>query len=534
MNLGGTILVVLAIILVSGVAAGLYILFAGDRARPKAQPLRPEVPEENIPGEELPPREDAWKPEVWYSEAAQGTLFPNQPSPNFRISADSSFQRAITRRELEDLAVEEPTKPQLALARQNHVPAEESPPPSIPDEVEALSETPTLTMKITPIKDDLPTTVKMRAVRRNRFIPPESEALSNGSAPTNDVPAEIADMESYSFSAPMASPEYDSAPEETPREDSADTIVLMAVDGEDIHVDGFHSQEDSHFTPEDWPSDIFVGAETDVVEVPGRESDPVVTAFASAEPDPGLTWIPVETPEDYRAEDSETYRESVMLAKEPEEYRAPAELVEEQPVGEWLEPVELMEEQPLPVDVAEVDLTPVEADVGLETEPPPETDEHRYDRLLQEVYSQAIHLGYDADLDAISVQFTNCPVMESSDVPWIFQTIGVKIQELFPSDAWQQHGLLLDVAGLQVAPEAEASWEMVLDGFVTQLCPEVAPRIALAIQYDSSIRHAAGEEDDTIPELQRASSVTGQPRPLVVARSYEAALLLLQLMRREI
>ena len=102
MNLGGIVLVVLTIILALGFAAGVYALLAGDRARAKIHPVGPAVPEEQFPGEELPPREDAWKPAVWYSEAAEGTLFPNQPSPSFRISADSSFQRAITRRELED------------------------------------------------------------------------------------------------------------------------------------------------------------------------------------------------------------------------------------------------------------------------------------------------------------------------------------------------------------------------------------------------------------------------------------------------
>ena len=72
------------------------------------------------------------------------------------------------------MAVDGPTEPQLALPGQTSAPADQTLPASISDEVEALSEIPTVMMKIAPVKDDLPTTIKMRAMRRNRFTPPLS------------------------------------------------------------------------------------------------------------------------------------------------------------------------------------------------------------------------------------------------------------------------------------------------------------------------------------------------------------------------
>src|SRR5215469_5392036 len=104
MDLGGIALVLLIFVLGMGLAAGTLAWIMG-RKNEQVQPNQEQVwPEEYIEGEELPPREDAWKPAIWYSEAAKGTLFPNQPSPSFRIAADSSFQRAISRRDLEALA----------------------------------------------------------------------------------------------------------------------------------------------------------------------------------------------------------------------------------------------------------------------------------------------------------------------------------------------------------------------------------------------------------------------------------------------
>jgi hypothetical protein len=345
-------------------------------------------------------------------------------------------------------------------------------------------------------------------------------------------------MDSSSFFSPMPSSEDETIPDdEVLREGSTDTIVLMAVDDEDSREDEFQSRDNPYYRPAYGTTDMSAGAEVDGVgvpeEIPESEPDPIPIVDAAAELDSELTWMLVEEPEQYPA------TAELALQHLVEEQPAAVEFVEEHPV-----PMELVEEQPLPQELAVVEPNSGQADLNYGPEPGQvdetgepgqvdETGEQRYDRNLIEAYSRAIHLGYDADLDAIAVQFTNCPVMESSDVPWIFQTIGRKIQELFASDTWHQHGLLLDVAGLQVAPEAEAVWEMMLDGFVTQLCPEVAPRIALAIQYDSSGQYDATPEGEKMPELQRASSVTGQPRPLMVARSFEAALLLLQLMRRE-
>ena len=196
-----------------------------------------------------------------------------------------------------------------------------------------------------------------------------------------------------------------------------------------------------------------------------------------------------------------------------------------------------LEEPAQQVSVADIQSEPEAElpDVREEVSDPLETSEERYERLMVEAYSQVIHVGYDEELDAVGIAFSGCPIRQNSDVPWVFKTISRKIQDLLAPQAWGQHALLLDVAKLQVAAEAEAAWEMMLDGFVAQTCPEVTPYAVLAIQFDSS---ASPDETpapgDVTHDLQLASSVTGQQRPLIQASSYEAALVLLQLLRTEL
>jgi hypothetical protein len=195
---------------------------------------------------------------------------------------------------------------------------------------------------------------------------------------------------------------------------------------------------------------------------------------------------------------------------------------------------------PSPLPLEEADTSQPESELELPARPeevdaPIETNEERHERLMIEAYSQVIHVAYDEDFNAVLLTFSGCPIRQDSDVPWVFKTISRKIQDIFSRTTWHQHALLLDVARLQVAPEAEAAWEMVLDGFVAQSCPEVTPYAVLAIQFDSSspadeIPVAA----ETSHDLQLASSVTGQQRPLIQAASYDAAVLLLQMLRAEL
>jgi hypothetical protein len=57
----------------------------------------------------------------------------------------------------------------------------------------------------------------------------------------------------------------------------------------------------------------------------------------------------------------------------------------------------------------------------------------------------------------------------------------------------------------------------------------------LAIQFDSSSpADETPEAAEASHDLQLASSVTGQQRPLIQAASYDAAVLLLQMLRTEL
>jgi hypothetical protein len=221
---------------------------------------------------------------------------------------------------------------------------------------------------------------------------------------------------------------------------------------------------------------------------------------------------------------------------------SPPDLVEPLDTFQVAAPLYQQEEEPQTGAEPDVQFEP-ESERSQESEPqeseqvsgPVETNEERYERLMVEAYGQVIHVAYAEEFDAVGLSFSGCPVRQSSDVPWVFKTISHKIQKLLAPQPWRQHPLLVDVARLQVATEAQAAWEMMLDGFVTQSCPEVTPDAVLAIQFDSSLPPAETPEPGAVTEeLQLASSVTGQQRPVIQASSHEAALLLLQLLHTEL
>ena len=176
MNLSGIMLAVLIIVIGLGIAAAVTIVaMGGDRADHGRESLS-SLQEDASSDPALPPPQNAWKPETWYSEIAEGTLFPNQPSPSFRISADSSLHRAVARREREALASNEPTRPHAAVSGSAPTTASASseragdaarlPLPS--HDLDALTQTPTLSMRIAPVPDNLPRTLKRPVVRPAR------------------------------------------------------------------------------------------------------------------------------------------------------------------------------------------------------------------------------------------------------------------------------------------------------------------------------------------------------------------------------
>src|SRR5271166_2240290 len=120
MDLSGIVFAVLIILVVLGTVAGILIVVnVGDQAQDTGHsPTGWSAAHESAGTDPHPPTpQNAWKPETWYSEMADGTLFPNQPSPSFRVSADSSFLQAIARREREDQASNEPTRPHPNVSR---------------------------------------------------------------------------------------------------------------------------------------------------------------------------------------------------------------------------------------------------------------------------------------------------------------------------------------------------------------------------------------------------------------------------------
>jgi hypothetical protein len=123
-------------------------------------------------------------------------------------------------------------------------------------------------------------------------------------------------------------------------------------------------------------------------------------------------------------------------------------------------------------------------------------------------------------------------------VPEVFQTIYQKLEQLLADQEWHQRALLLDVAGLQVAAEAQIAWELVLDGFVSQSCPEVAPNRVLAVQYDSSRPVATQPDDENITAapaeiLQPIGTAGGQLALLAMAQSFDEAVSMLRQMRAD-
>jgi hypothetical protein len=164
-------------------------------------------------------------------------------------------------------------------------------------------------------------------------------------------------------------------------------------------------------------------------------------------------------------------------------------------------------------------------------------DQYDHSEPVIKAFTEAIHLDYYADLDAIAISFTSCSVRNSSDVPEVFQTINQKLEQLLAEQDWHQRALLLDIAGLQVAAEAQLSWELVLDGFVSQSCPEVVPNRVLAVQYDSSRPPETRPADDNTmnaapqESLHRAGNAVRRPALLAVAQTFDEAIDMVRRMR---
>jgi hypothetical protein len=393
MSLSRIVLAGLIVLVGLGIAAGVWILLTTKDKQQEADDSRSHWLEDQDLDRELPPPANAWKPTTWYSDVADGTLFPNQPSPSFRIPADSSLHRAMATRKLEDLAADEPTRPHASFPS-NPVPSSGSRPPAGPttpdelDEIDILSQTPTASMRVAPVPDNLPTTLKMRTAR------PIRPNRSTYSAVEQDDP-----------------------------------------------LNGITTRDSTELV-EEWLED-------------GSGPAPEAGTLVAAEP------APVS-----------------------EELGSPG-------------PVETLEQYD---------------HSGLETM----------------AFTDTIRLDYYVDLDAIAISFTGCSVRNSSDVPQVFQTIHEKLEQLLVAQEWHQRALLLDVAGLQVAAAAQIAWELVLDGFVSQSCPEVAPNRVLAVQYDSSRPPRTLPADET---TDAALNETVRPALLALAQSFDEAVRMVQDMR---
>ena len=504
MDLGGIALVILIVVLGLGLAAGTLVWIMGSKGEQEQANQEQVWPAGYVEGDELPPREDAWKPAIWYSEAAKGTLFPNQPSPSFRISADTAFQRAIAQRDLEAKGADGPTEPNLPAARLATSPAvnQQELATWIPDEVENLSEIPTQTMQAIPIKDDLPPTLKMRSVTRSRTTYPLPEVVMEpvssammGEQPEPE-PTPVDSVPSVAGEEPTASP-------------ATEAYQEPAVPIWSGRVDTLPLSNSTSFS--------MLDEEVDTSEMAALEMPIWVEPVDTSQLVAPLPFAPME----------EVDTSQVV---------APPPLVPVEEVGRFqvVAPRNQLEEESLAVFAPDVqsEPEPERPDEREEVGGPLETNEERYERLMVEAYSQVIHAQYDEELDAVALSFSGCPIRQNSDVPWVFKTISRKILDLLAPQAWRQHAILLDVAKLQVAAEAQAAWEMMLDGFVAQSCPEVTPYAVLAIQYDSSSApDETLEPGEATHDLQLASSVTGQLRPLIEAPSYETAVVLIQLLR---
>ncbi|MGO8948096.1 MAG: hypothetical protein ACLQUY_10625 [Ktedonobacterales bacterium] len=195
MDLSGIVLGALIILVGLGIGAGVIIVLPGrDREQDGLFPQSGWLETASTDPESAPPG-NAWKPETWYSEVADGTLFPNQPSPSFRVSADSSFQQAIARRDREDQVSNEPTRPYASISRRgNPAPA---PPPGdttpldpIPDNMEALAQIPTVEMHTVPVRDNLPTTLKLRSLQRGHASNLSLQNVPNPEEPDVSLPAD--------------------------------------------------------------------------------------------------------------------------------------------------------------------------------------------------------------------------------------------------------------------------------------------------------------------------------------------------------
>ncbi len=427
------------------------------------------------------------------------------------------------------------------------------------DEQPTFTALPTVPMTAVPVPDDLPPTVKLRSIRRPPpTVPLPEDAGVHAEQADHPMPGEGAEEQDTDEQQAQPSQQEDDASVEGAKIETADEIeeltelptgagalpfVPLAEPQEDTDTE--HTNTENTNTEDADTSELTAT----IAASPAPESQEPPTASDSPFPS-----HPEQTQEQATPAQDETpatnmftdvFEESGQFdtADWPAIIQGMATAEDEAPTAHTPDAVAQDDDPAMPAiflsDLEETPVAPVKPVVTKtreEAEPSSteearaadpthttdttdttETEAQHYDRLMVEAYSEVTEVVYDADHDLVRDSFIGCPVRQSTDVAWVFKAIGRKMQALMPPGTWRQYAMLFDVAGLELAPEAETAWRMVLDAFVTHACPEVAPGMALAAQYNSL--------NDT-PATETAAEQ--EQRPLALARSYDEALRIIQ------
>jgi hypothetical protein len=107
-------------------------------------------------------------------------------------------------------------------------------------------------------------------------------------------------------------------------------------------------------------------------------------------------------------------------------------------------------------------------------------------------YAERIVIEYDPVFETVSLRFNECTVRTRDEVTQAFRVLLAKLRTLLARVHREHAALLVDIAGLEVAPAMQPDWGRALRGILAATCPRTRQGRFLIASYDSRLTAASG------------------------------------------
>ncbi len=148
-----------------------------------------------------------------------------------------------------------------------------------------------------------------------------------------------------------------------------------------------------------------------------------------------------------------------------------------------------------------------------------------------QMYQNGIQVGYDAEIEAVSIFFRACPMETSPQVTLAFQILYNKVSRTLGMRGQARGALIVDVAGLVIGKNVTPIWGQALKTFLQATCIEVNKGQYLIARYNSKTRSQTREEiSETLKRIQiMTSAVLNDFQSNIFTSREEAAAFLLRM-----